>query len=625
MIAAFARPPQVHVPGASPFLFDVRSVGVFRILLAGTVLFDQLIRAADWRAFHSASGFVSAADSRAWDSPWLWSVYWLSDGPLLPVILEALRFVATLALLFGVRSRLAAFVLFVLLASVAARNPLLLQGGDRVLVVMTFFAAFLPLGQRFSLSRLWLGETPAPYVRSAATLAYAAQVLMVWFMAGLLKIGDSWLHGAAISMSLHLEAFTTETARLWRHWDWLAQPLTLFVFWLECVAPLLALVPVLWCRLIGLAALVILEVGIFLSIEAGLFPLISLVSLVPLVPVQVVDRLAAGLSRWRRATGPSLLLFFDRDCRFCAFACRLLLACCGTRDAEMRAAQSDPIASRILEDRFAWSVVECAPGDAPPTIDGYRHGWEGVLMVVQRSPRPWLARILPGTVRGESTYAWVGRNRRSLGRFGGAVFGHGSTTGWHGEVGRFVTASALVVVLAWNAATLSAAHGRLDLRPLVEPLAAATNLKQYWGMFAPSPYYHDFWYVIPALARDGGRADLLSGRPVALRPPRDGPDRYGGYRWRKTTFSSAQQGEFGRVVEYFCRTGNWAAVDLWEFRRPNLGVAATGETPYEATLLGRWRCDDFEGVDAIDEDAVDAFRTEIDHSIREVDGVLEGL
>ncbi|MYA15562.1 MAG: hypothetical protein F4Z28_01700 [Gammaproteobacteria bacterium] len=625
MIAALARPPQVHGPGRSPFLFDVRAVGVFRILLAGTILFDQLIRAADWRAFHSASGLVSAADSRAWDSPWLWSVYWLSDGPLLPMVLEALRFAATLALLFGVRSRLAAFVLFVLLASVAARNPLLLQGGDKVLIVMTFFAAFLPLGERFSLSRLWFGETSAPYVRSAATLAYAVQVLLVWFMAGLLKIGDPWLDGSAVSMALHLEAFTTETARLWRHWDWLAQPLTLFVFWLECLAPLLALVPVLWCRLIGLAALVILEAGIFISIEAGLFPLISLVSLVPLVPLQIVNRLAAGLSRGRAATGTPLVLFFDGDCRFCAFACRLLLACCGARDAAMREARSDPIASRILEDHFAWSVVECAPGDAPPTAEGYRRGWEGVLMVVQRSPRPWLTRILPGSVRGERTYAWIGRNRHLFGRFGGAVFGHRSTAGWHGEAGRFATASALVVVLAWNAATLSAAHGRLDMRPLVAPLVGAANLKQYWRMFAPSPYYDDFWYVIPALARDGDRADLLSGRPVALRPPRDGPNRYGGYRWRKITFNSAQQGEFGRVVEYFCRNGLWAAVDLWEFRRPNLGVAATAETPYETTQLGRWRCDAFEGVDGVDENAVDAFRTEIDHSIRQVDGVLRGL
>ena len=54
-----------------------------------------------------------------------------------------------------IRSRLSAAVLFVVLASFAVRNPLVVNGGDRVLVVMTFFAAFLPLGGVWSLERLW--------------------------------------------------------------------------------------------------------------------------------------------------------------------------------------------------------------------------------------------------------------------------------------------------------------------------------------------------------------------------------------------------------------------------------------------------------------------------------------
>ena len=110
-------------PGISPFVLDVRAVGLFRVLLALTKLWDQLIRLGHWDAFQSAIGLVSLADSRAWDNPWIWSVYWLSDGTLLPYVLEAVRGLATLTLLFGFRSRLSAFVLFVLLASVTARYP----------------------------------------------------------------------------------------------------------------------------------------------------------------------------------------------------------------------------------------------------------------------------------------------------------------------------------------------------------------------------------------------------------------------------------------------------------------------------------------------------------------------
>ena len=66
-------------PERSPFLLDLRAVGLFRVLLALTILWDQIIRLADWQAFHSTIGLVSLADSRAWENPWRWSVYWLME------------------------------------------------------------------------------------------------------------------------------------------------------------------------------------------------------------------------------------------------------------------------------------------------------------------------------------------------------------------------------------------------------------------------------------------------------------------------------------------------------------------------------------------------------------------
>ena len=584
------------------------------MLLALVILMDQCVRLGDWHAFHSVFGLVSLADSRVWENPWIWSLYWLSDGPLLPYVLEALRLLATIALLFGIRSRLSALVLFVLLASVAARNPLLLQGGDKVLVVMTFFALFLPLGQCGSLERLWFGTRPDFAYRSAATVAYVIQILLVWFMAGILKTGEQWWSSEiAISMALHLEAFASEFARLWRGWDWLVQPMTFFVFWLECLAPLLALVPNYWCRLTGLLALVALEVGIWLSLEVGLFPLISLVSLVPLFPSRFVDL----VSRWRSGRaggkGSELVLFFDRDCRFCAFACRLLLAAGGIRGAGLREAQSDPVAASILQVSFAWSVTRVwnsrgdSPEDSSAALDPeYRQGWEAVRFVAHRSPRPWLLRALPGAALGDRLYAWIGRHRGAIGSAGGVCFGRNPAAGRHGEVGRFVVSLALVVVLAWNLVTYPKVRDWKDFRPLVTPLVSLFNLRQYWSMFAPYPYSSDNWHVMPALARDGRKIDLLSGLPLSLDPPRDGPDRYGGYRWRKVIFRSLQRDQVERVFGYFCRTGSWMALDLWEFSRPNLGVAATAETPYQVARVGRWQCA------GVDESVADGFRSEID-------------
>ena len=469
---------------------------------------------------------------------------------------------------------------------------------------MTFFAAFLPLGERFSMARLWFGAPVPPLYRSAATAGYAVQVLLVFFMAGILKTGEAWWpDGTAISLAVHLEAYVTETARLWRHWDGPARALTGLVFWLECLAPLLALAPAFWPRTAGVGALVILEVGIFFSIEAGLFPLISLVSLVPLTPPRVVEAIARGVRRREGSRGAELVLFYDRSCRFCAFACRFLLALAGVRGAGIREAQSDPVAAEILEREFEWSVVERG---AVGREGGYRRGWEAVRFVAGQSPRPWLARLLPGPAAGARLYVWIGRNRGRFGAAGRLAFGRGDRPGWHGEVGRFAVAYALTVVLAWNAATYPALRDRVDLRPLVEPLVASLNLVQYWDMFAPAPPSLDVWHALPALARDGGRVDLLSGRPVSLQPPRDGPDRYGGYRWRKTIEKSQWRGELDRVSVYFCDTGHWAAMDIWQFARPNQGTAATADAPFEATRLGRWRCD------SVDAHRVDAFQTEVD-------------
>ena len=280
----------------------------------------------------------------------------------------------------------------------------------------------------------------------------------------------------------------------------------------------------------------------------------------------------------------------------------------------MREAQTDASASRILGESFAWSITRTRiserTGTEPELDPNFRQGWEAVRFLVQNSPRSWLLRVLPGDVLGDRLYAWIGRNRGAIGRLGGACFGRNKSSAWQGPIRQFVTSFALVVVLAWNVVSYPAVRDWVDLRPYVSPVISLLNLQQYWDMFAPHPYAFDFWHVMPALARDGTRVDLLSNSSIALEPPRDGPDHYGGYRWRKAIFRSLQRGQIERVFRYYCHTGHWAALDLWEFSRPNLGIAATAEQLYRTTLMGRWECD------AVDKSVVDDFRFDIDSMMR---------
>ena len=137
--------------------------------------------------------------------------------------------------------------------------------------------------------------------------------------------------------------------------------------------------------------------------------------------------------------------------------------------------------------------------------------------------------FLPGPALGDRLYAWIGRNRGAIGAAGGFCFGRSGTGTRHGPSGRLVVSLALATVLAWSTVAYPAVRDWKDLRPLAIPLVSLFNLKQCWNMFAPYPLSSDAWHVMPGLARDGTRADVLSGRPIRLDPPRDGPDRYGGY------------------------------------------------------------------------------------------------
>ena len=145
-----------------------------------------------------------------------------------------------------------------------------------------------------------------------------------------------------------------------------------------------------------------------------------------------------------------------------------------------------------------------------------------------------------------------------------------------------------------------------DLRHVVRPVVATLGIAQYWTMFAPRPCTRDAWHLAPGLSRDGRVVELLSGRELRIRPPVDGPRHYGGVRWRTAVFRSIKRRETDRVLRYWCRTGRWDAVELWEFRRANLGMAATADLPYEATRLAFWECDgaDLARVEAFTDDVV---------------------
>ena len=377
------------------------------------VLADQVGRIMQWHAFHSADGLASRELSQEWEGGFVWSVYWLFEHEAWPYIIEVVRTIATVLLIIGVQCRLMALTVFIIVSSAVNYNPIILHGGDRVLMAMLFFSMFLPVGGRYSLEALWHGQDERRTIRSVGSAAYMLQVLLVFWVAGILKTGPAWTSDyTAISQALHLEVFASDFARLWRHIDPLTQMLTFVVIWIEWLAPVLALVPWLIARSVGVGALLILEIGIWMNLEIGVFPFISVVSLLPLVPGAWLD----AVSRREKNEGSGWVLYYDKNCRFCTFACRLLQALCGFTRAGLRPAQSDPGAYRILKESGSWCLRQ-----AKDTT--YTKGWKAVRMMLEAGGQKSLARYLPESARGEQWYEWIGRHRNAFGYVGKAVFG----------------------------------------------------------------------------------------------------------------------------------------------------------------------------------------------------------
>ena len=117
---------------------DLRSLALFRILLGGLLIADLLIRGSDLSVWMTDAGVFPrefiidrSADNR-------WSLYFISGSWLWALLLHLTAAGAAMALLLGYRTRLALIISFVLLVSLHNRAPLVLQGGDNLLLLMVF-------------------------------------------------------------------------------------------------------------------------------------------------------------------------------------------------------------------------------------------------------------------------------------------------------------------------------------------------------------------------------------------------------------------------------------------------------------------------------------------------------
>ena len=279
---------------------DPRSLAVFRIALGVLVLCDVWVRYGAAASFYSDSGFFGRALAIEL-SPDAYSLNYLSGAVgFQKLIFVGLGFFAIL-LGIGFHTRLATVGCWLLLASIHARNPMYLIGGDTLLRMLLFWSLFIPLGRVWSVDCWRVTKDPArikpesrttAVVYSVATGCLLIQVCLMYWTAGGSKWNAAWLDGSAMDYILRQECYSRPLSGWLVQFTWLTSLLTRSTLVIELLLPLLLFIPY---RIAQLRILTILmfwsfHVGIDLSMVVGKFTYVSLAAWLPFVPSAFWER-----------------------------------------------------------------------------------------------------------------------------------------------------------------------------------------------------------------------------------------------------------------------------------------------------------------------------------------------
>lgn len=262
------------------FSADLRSLAALRIALAFLVLVDLGRRATNLVAHYSDEGVLPRSELDI--SPYSFSLNTLSGSPEFQALLFGLAALGAVSMLVGYRTRLATFVVWLLVLSIQLRNPLVLTGGDTLLHLLLFWSIFLPLGAVWSIDRARActrGTTPrlSMHFFSVGTVALFLQIAIMYWVTAINKSGEEWWNGTAVYYALSYDRGATELGSYLLNFPVVLTILTFASLALEALGPFLLFSPVFNgpFRTAAVAAFMGFHFSILATLTVGLFSLVA--------------------------------------------------------------------------------------------------------------------------------------------------------------------------------------------------------------------------------------------------------------------------------------------------------------------------------------------------------------
>lgn len=549
------------------FSADPRALGLFRIFFGLVCLGDLLRRIPYIDVFYSNQGVLSnhyaLFTGLGTRSPSVMQA--LSASPQVAIFF-ALLAVCLVFFTLGYRTRLFQVICAVGMISLHSRNTLIENGGDVVMNIWWVWTFFLPLGRRLSIDAVARSlngyddsdpvalNRPQPPDRAAvwslAVFAIAVQLSIIYFFNTVHKHGATWIDGTALAWVFEQDRIVRPLGR------WIQETLPLgftkILSWgtliIEGLAPILILSP-LWTSLtrrIAFVSLAALHLGIYATVDVGLFSWNMIAIYFLLFTAKEFDTLKRG---FKRLAGSPIRAYYDSDCGVCHLTARVLVRLDRLglihwigRDPNAEIPTGyDPREFAKLRDNtiIVWDEARQRTYTRHKAfariISALPLGrlWAWVFLIPGLSQSfGWLYDTFSANRHRFS--AWLGMGACGIGKKDAPHFAEkapsdasiaASKWGWwatQGVVAVFIIAASSQMMIENGAFRVVARISQPDwCRDIVD----AFRIRQGWAMFAKDAPRTDGWLVIDAELDDGRHIDPQTGETPRFAP--------GDYRQRK--------------------------------------------------------------------------------------------
>jgi len=323
------------------FFVDSRALGIYRVLL-GILCFIDIFRRYEFvDIFYTNDSIISISTSnsfykfftllRAFTSSWEVHLFFI------------IGLIFSILLIIGYKTKLSQIITSIIIISIHNRAIMLENAGDLMFNNILILSLFLPLGISFGIDSLSkslkfkeknpddlnnksIGKNIPKQVFTIGYFAILIQLSLIYFFTGLNKNGYDWENGSAVYKMFQLDTFLTPIGYFLR--DYLTFPISKFFSYttltIEIIAPLLLLLPFYSyiLRLIFIFCFTIFHISIRIAIKIGLFSFTMLSTYVLLIDEKIFNKIKI-ITKYKFYPN-RYILFYDRDCGFCHFSCRII-------------------------------------------------------------------------------------------------------------------------------------------------------------------------------------------------------------------------------------------------------------------------------------------------------------